>query len=309
VVTPAAKRQAVALVEEVFHVSQRRACQGLAVERRRLNYRSRRNDDLLRQRLRAIASERRRFGYRRLAIFLRREGFACNLKKIHRLYQEEQLQVRRRKGRKRAIGTRQPLPKPDQINQVWSLDFISDALSDGRRFRLLGVMDQCSREGLTLAVDTSLPGLRVVRELDQLVKQRGKPHCIISDNGTELTSRVVLQWAQANQIEWHYITPGKPSENGFTESMNGKIRDEFLNEHWFTSLSEAKHLAAAWLHDYNHVRPHSSLNYQTPKEFIAIKNKTEKMQKISGGMPPDPSLTALNTKAINPQGLYPELVT
>ncbi len=238
----------------------------------------------MRARLRAIAGERRRFGYRRLAIFLRREGFACNLKKVHRLYREEQLQVKRRKGRKRAIGTRQPLPKPDMINQVWSLDFMSDALSDGRKFRLLGVMDQCSREGLTLTVDTSLPGARVVRELDQLIKTRGKPHCIISDNGTELTSRVVLQWAQANNIDWHYITPGKPSENGYTESMNGKIRDEFLNEHWFTSIHEAKHLAAEWLHDYNHVRPHSSLNYQTPKEFVQ-KTTPKKHKKYQGACP------------------------
>jgi putative transposase len=309
VVTPAAKRQAVTLVRTVFEVSQRRACDALAIERRRLNYRSRKNDDVLRERLRSLASERRRFGYKRLAIFLRREGFGCNLKKVHRLYKEEQLQVRRRKGRKRAIGTRQPLPKPDMINQVWSLDFMSDALSDGRKFRLFGVMDQCSREGLALVVDTSMPGARVTRELDQIIAVRGKPHCIISDNGTELTSRAVLQWAQANNIEWHYITPGKPSENGFTESMNGKIRDEFLNEHWFTSLFEAKHLAAEWLYDYNHVRPHSSLNYQTPKEFIS-KNKTGNPKKISGGMPPDPSaLTPLGAKAINHKGLYPELAT
>ncbi len=283
-VTPAARRQAVCLVRTTFEVSERRACDALAIERRRLNYRSRKQDDALRARLRAIAGERRRFGYRRLAIFLRREGFACNLKKVHRLYREEQLQVKRRKGRKRAIGTRQPLPKPDMINQVWSLDFMSDALSDGRKFRLLGVMDQCSREGLTLTVDTSLPGARVVRELDQLIKTRGKPHCIISDNGTELTSRVVLQWAQANNIDWHYITPGKPSENGYTESMNGKIRDEFLNEHWFTSIHEAKHLAAEWLHDYNHVRPHSSLNYQTPKEFVQ-KTTPKKHKKYQGACP------------------------
>jgi putative transposase len=152
-----------------------------------------------------------------------------------------------------------------------------------------------------------MPGLHVVRELDQLVQQRGKPHCIVSDNGPELTSRAVLQWAQANNIDWHYIDPGKPSQNGYTESLNGKIRDEFLNEHWFTSIAEAKQLAAEWLHDYNHVRPHSSLNYQTPKEFIA-KNQNQKIQKISGGMSPDPlALTPSGAKAINPKGLYPEL--
>lgn len=224
----------------------------------------------MRERLKALAAERRRFGYRRLAIFLRREGIRHNIKKIYRVYREEGLMVRRRKGRKRALGTRLPLPKPDRINQIWSLDFVSDALSCGRKIRLLGVMDQCSREGLNLTVDTSLPGLRVVRELDRVVAMRGCcPKVIVSDNGTELTSRVVLQWAQEHNIEWHYITPGKPTENGYTESMNGKIRDEFLNEHWFTSLAEARQLAAEWLHDYNHVRPHSSLNYQTPMEFVA----------------------------------------
>jgi putative transposase len=233
------------------------------------HYRSRRNDDALREDLRMIAGERRRFGYRRLAIMLKRKGHRYNLKKIYRLYREEGLMVRRRKGRKRAIGTRQPLPKPDRINQVWSLDFMSDALSDGRKFRVFGVMDQCSRECLRLIADTSIGGARVVRELDYLLATRGRPTCIVSDNGTELTSRVVLQWAQDQGIEWHYITPGKPSENGFTESLNGKVRDEFLNEHLFHSLAHVRHFMEAWRQDYNNVRPHSSLNYQTPVEASA----------------------------------------
>jgi len=211
-----------------------------------------------------LASERRRFGYRRLAILLKRKGYSCNLKKVYRLYREEGLMVKRRKGRKRALGARQPLPKSDRINQVWSLDFVSDALSCGRRFRILGVMDQCSRECLALVADTSISGARVVRELDILLAQRGKPLCIVSDNGTELTSRAVLQWAQDHTIDWHYITPGKPTENGFTESLNGKLRDEFLNEHWFSTLAEARNLMEVWRHDYNNVRPHSSLNYRTP---------------------------------------------
>jgi putative transposase len=175
--------------------------------------------------------------------------------------------VKRRKSRKRAIGTRLPLPKSDSINQIWSLDFLSDALADGRRFRVLGVMDQCSRECLTLVADTSIGGVRVVRELDLLVAKLGKPYCIVSDNGTELTSRAVLQWAQDNTIEWHYITPGKPRENGFTESLNGRIRDECLNEHLFASLAHARHLIEAWRLDYNNIRPHSSLGYQTPSSF------------------------------------------
>jgi len=266
-VTPAVKRQAVALVEEVFQVSQRRACRALSVERRRLNYRSRKDDSVLRERLKALASERRRFGYKRLAIMLKREGQIHNLKKIYRLYKEEGLSVKRRKGRKRATGTRLALPRADKINQIWSLDFLSDALSDGRRFRILGVMDQCSRECLALVSDTSIGGVRVARELDALVKQRGKPYCIVSDNGTEFTSRAVLQWAQDNQIEWHYITPGKPTENGYTESMNGKIRDECLNEEIFGSLAYARHIIEKWRQDYNNIRPHSSLGYQTPSQY------------------------------------------
>jgi putative transposase len=266
-VTPAVKRQAVALVEEVFQVSQRRACRALSVDRRRLKYQSRKDDGVLRERLRALAAERRRFGYKRLAIMLKREGQIHNLKKIYRLYKEEGLSVKRRKGRKRAIGTRLPLPRADMINQIWSLDFLSDALSDGRRFRILGIMDQCSRECLALVADTSIGGVRVARELDTLVRQLGKPHCIVSDNGTELTSRAVLQWAQDNRIEWHYITPGKPTENGYTESMNGKIRDECLNEEIFGSLAYARHIIEAWRQDYNNIRPHSSLGYQTPTQY------------------------------------------
>lgn len=273
-VTPAVRRQAVALVEQVFAVSRRRACEVLSVSRRRVNYRTKKNDAALRARLKVLAVERRRFGYRRLAIMLKRDGHRHNIKKIYRLYREEGLMVKRRKGRKRAMGTRLPLPKPDSINQVWSLDFLSDSLSDGRRFRVLGVIDQCSRECLALVADTSIGGARVVRELDVLVAHHGKPLRIVSDNGTELTSRAVLIWAQDNGIDWHYITPGKPSENGYTESLNGKIRDECLNENVFTSLTYARHLIEAWRQDYNNVRPHSSLGYQSPVAYRASLRQT-----------------------------------
>lgn len=187
-----------------------------------------------------LAGERRRFGYRRLAIFLRREGFTDNIKKIHRIYREEKLMVRRTTGRKKATGTRQPLPRPDSIHQVWSLDFMSDAFTDGRRFRVLAVMDQCSRECLTIMADTSMPGLRVVRELDSLIALHGKTKVIVSDNGPELTCRAVLIWASEHNIDWHYIQPGKLQQNGYTESLNDKIRDECLNEHWFGSITEAR---------------------------------------------------------------------
>ncbi len=253
----------------MFKVSARRAQSVVGLSRGTVYYKSRRDDGQLRTDMKEIAAERRRFGYRRVAVMLRRKGHVCNIKKLYRIYREEGLMVKRRKCRKRALGTRQPLPRPDRINQVWSLDFMSDALSCGRRFRVLGVMDQCSRECLTLVADTSIGGARVVRELEQLIRKRGKPVCIVSDNGTELTSRVVLQWAAEHGIEWHYITPGKPSENGFTESLNGKVRDECLNEHWFSTVAEAREILADWQHDYNTVRPHSSLNYRTPAEASA----------------------------------------
>lgn len=271
-VTPQEQREAVAYLKTAHEVSERRACRALGVLRALFRYRSTRPPDIkLRERLKVLAGERHRFGYRRLAVFLRREGFNDNIKKIHRIYKEEKLMVRRRKGRKKATGTRQPLPRPDSVNQIWSLDFMSDAFTDGRRFRVLAVVDQCSRECLTITADTSMPGLRVVRELDRLIALRGKPKVIVSDNGPELTSRAVLIWASENGIDWHYIQPGKPQQNGYTESLNDKIRNECLNEHWFGSLAEARQIVEDWRQDYNHVRPHSSLGYQTPMEFVAAK--------------------------------------
>jgi len=177
--------------------------------------------------------------------------------------------VKRRKGRKRALGARLSLPKPDSINQIWSLDFLSDALSDGRRFRVLGIMDQCSRECLTLVADMSIGGVRVARELDRLVATCGKPLCIVSDNGTEFTSCTVLAWTQEQGIEWHSITPGKPREYGYTESLNGRIRDECLNEHVFEGLAHARRLIEAWRQDYNNVRPHGSIGNIPPNAYRA----------------------------------------
>lgn len=221
--------------------------------------------------MKAVAAERRRFGYRRIHVMLERQGIMMNLKKLRRLYCEEKLQVRRRGGRKRALGTRRPMLMPDAPNQRWSLDFVSDALTDGRRFRVLAVVDDYSRECLTLVADTSLSGLRVVRELDALITQRGQPTMVVSDNGTELTSMAVLSWCQRTGTEWHYIAPGKPMQNGFVESFNGRFRDEFLNETLFSSLADAREQIRAWQHDYNHHRPHSGLGNIPPVEFVAKK--------------------------------------
>lgn len=226
------------------------------------------DDAALRQRMIELSHERRRFGYRRLHVLLRREGWVLNHKKAYRVYREAGLTVKTRKGRKRSMGTRSPLPIPAHPNHVWSLDFMSDVLEDGRRFRILGVMDQFARTCLDLTADTSISGQRVVRELDRLLETYGKPYMIVSDNGTEFTSHTILKWASQNNIQWHYITPGKPSENGFTESLNGKIRDECLNENIFVSLQQAKDILENWRQDYNLTRPHSSLGYLTPVEFL-----------------------------------------
>jgi len=250
--------------------SQRRACGLVGLEPKTYRYVSKRPDDAsIRERLRVLASERRRFGYRRLHILLRREGMALNRKKLYRLYREERLMVRKRGGRKRALGTRAPMAIPQGTNQRWSLDFVSDALASSRRFRILTVVDDFSRECLALVVDNSLSGVRVARELDLIVEIRGRPCMIVSDNGTELTSRAMLEWQQERRVEWHYIAPGKPTQNGFIESFNGRLRDECLNEHLFTSLPEARRIIEAWKIDYNTTRPHSSLNGLTPTEFAA----------------------------------------
>ena len=267
-VTPAAKRDAVVHACAVHGVSQRRACEALAVDRSSVRYRSIRPADVeLREAMKAVASERRRFGYRRIHLMLQRRGIVMNLKKLRRLYGEEKLQVRKRGGRKRALGTRRPMLVPDRANQRWSLDFVSDAFTDGRRFRVLTVVDDHTRECLALIADTSLSGLRVGRELDAIIAGRCLPRVIVSDNGTEFTSMAILRWSQDRQIDWHYIAPGKPMQNGFIESFNGSFRDECLNEVLFSSLSEARARITDWKEDYNSQRPHSSLGNLTPKEF------------------------------------------
>jgi len=227
--------------------SQRRACGLVAIDPKTYRYASRRSDDAqVRARLCELANLRRRFGYRRLHILLKREGIELNHKKLFRLYREERLTVRRRGGRKRALGTRAPMALPHGPNQRWSLDFVSDALVDGRRFRVLAVVDDFSRECLALVVDTSLPGVRVARELDRLLEFRGRPLMIVSDNGTELTSNAILGWQEARGVCWHYIAPGKPQQNGFVESFIGRFRDECLNEHLFERLSQARRIIETW---------------------------------------------------------------
>jgi putative transposase len=265
-VTPVARREAVAHLKTRFEVSERRACSVLGADRSSVRYRSIRPDHAaLRARLRELAAIRRRFGYRRLHYLLGREGVVMNHKKLRRLYREERLQLRRRRGRKRALGTRAPIALPEGPNQRWSLDFVSDTLTDGRRFRILVVVDDFSRECLCLVADTSLSGARVARELDAVIARRGtRPLFMVSDNGTELTSMAILSWSKETRVEWHYIAPGKPQQNAFAESFIGRLRDECLNETLFTSLDQARAVLAAWQRDYNEIRPHSALGGRTP---------------------------------------------
>jgi len=268
-VTPDAKREAVGYLQAAYGVSERRACSAMAVDRSTIRYESKRPDDTeLRDQVRQIASERRRFGYRRIHVLLEREGIQVNLKKLRRIYSEEKLQVKRRGGRKRALGTRRPIEVPTAVNVRWSLDFVSDAFTDGRRFRILAVVDDFTRENLALIADTSLSGSRVVRELQALCEQRGYPKTIVSDNGAELTSTAVLKWVQETGIDWHYIQPGKPTQNAFIESFNGRLRDECLNETLFSSLRDARYELSRWREDYNQVRPHSALGNLSPAEFV-----------------------------------------
>ena len=262
-----AQRTAVRAIQAKFRLSERRACGLVGLGRSTCRYETRRAEwPALRERLHALAAERRRFGYRRLYILLRREGYRVNLKRVYRLYRDDGLAVRRRRRRRRvARGT--PLAGPTRINERWSLDFLLDTLEDGRRVRLLAVVDDFTRTCLAIEVDTSIGGRRVVDVLQRLVETRGKPAVLITDNGPEFAGRALDAWAYAQGIRLHFIEPGKPNQNAYVESFNGRFRDECLNEHWFLSLAQTRQIVEAWRLDYNAVRPHSSLGNVSPTEF------------------------------------------
>ena len=252
---------------DAFEVSQRRACRTLGVARSSVRYTSCRPDDgHLRERLRALAEERPRWGYRRLHVLLKREMTPINHKRVYRLYREEKLAIRRRR-RKRVAMPRVPMLPPDKANVLWTMDFVHDALNTGRSFRTLNVLDAHTRECLAIEVDTSLSRARVTRVLDRIGMFRGLPEVIRIDNGPEFSGRELDAWAYRNDVKLDFITPGRPMENAFVESFNGKFRDECLNVHWFVTMRDARSKIERWRHDYNVVRPHSSLDDKTPAEF------------------------------------------
>lgn len=265
--TPAAKREAVTQLQERFTVSQRCVCRLVGASRSTVRYQPRRKDDtLLTERLRELARQRPRFGYRRLHALLRRKGEVVNHKRVYRVYRAAGLAVPRRKRKRVAVRRGQPMRIGTRPNEHWSLDFMSDTLCTGRRLRTLSILDTCTREALAIAVDTSLPSLAVTRVLERVLLVRPRPERITLDNGPELTSRWFDQWADQHGIELDYIEPGKPVQNAVMESFNGRFRDECLNSHWFTSLEDARQTIEVWRIDYNQERPHSSLGYRTPEE-------------------------------------------
>ncbi|MDA9512991.1 transposase, partial [Bradyrhizobium sp. CCBAU 11430] len=257
-------------------MSERRACSIVGADRKMIRYRSSRPPDaVLRGRLRDLANERRRFGYRRLFVLLRREGEPSGINRIYRLYREEGLTVRKRRARRKAVGTRAPILVEARPNARWSLDFVHDQFANGRRFRILNIVDDVTKECLGAIPETSVSGRRVARELTAIVQRRGKPGMIVSDHGTEFTCNAMLAWCKDAAIDWHFITPGKPMQNGFVESFNGRMRDELLNETLFFDLDDARAKIANWVADYNLQRPHSSLKYLTPAAYAAHLTATD----------------------------------
>ena len=267
-VKPQGRRRLVRFFQEAFGLSRRKSCGLAGISRSAVEYQPRRESDgKLRSRILELARERPRYGYRRIHVLLTREGHPGNRKRVYRMYREEQLAVRRRRRKRVAAAPREALPVPSRLNVRWSMDFMADTLADGRTFRTLNIVDDFSREAVAIEVGRSIPGSRVVRVLDRLARTRGLPRTIVMDNGPEFTSRVLDQWAYKSSVKLHFIQPGKPVQNAFVESFNGKFRDECLNQSWFVSLADAGRAIGTWRLDYNRVRPHSSLGNLTPEEY------------------------------------------
>jgi putative transposase len=257
---------------EQFQLSERRACRlvGLSRDSFRNPPMASEQTQALRCRIVDIAHQRRRFGYRRVHDLLRRDFPGVNHKRVYRLYREANLAVRKRKKSKRPLNERVPLQLAKAVNEVWSMDFVSDSLSNGRRLKYLTVADDFSHECVDIAVDFGISGEYVTRLLDRAAVFRGYPDMVRTDNGPEFTSRVFMAWAQTHGIRHILIQPGRPMQNGYIEIFNGKFRDEHLNESWFETLQQARNAASNWKQDYNQVRPHSSVGRIPPAEFAHL---------------------------------------
>ena len=250
-------------------MSERHACRLLELRRSTYRYRAKKpnRDTELRGRLKELAAKRMRFGYRRLTVLLAREGIAANHKRVYRLYREERLAMRIRQRRRLRWSGMETKPTAVRPNQKWSMDFVTDCVSGSKVIRILTLVDEYTRECPALEVDTSLGGLRVRRVLDRVAQQRGLPEAIVLDNGPEFRSRALAAWSEERGVRLEFIQPGKPVQNAYVESFNGRLRDECLNASWFTSLKDARQKIESWREDYNHERPHSSLRYLPPAEF------------------------------------------
>ena len=266
-VTPAAKKPVARHLIDVFKLSERLACQLAGVSRTAFRYHPKVCTDIaVRKRLKELASQYPRYGYLMLHGLLKAEGLVINRKHTYRLYTEESLQVRTKK-RTKLVRPRQPMSIPTACNQRWSMDFVSDQLSNGRRFRVLNIVDDYSREMVGQLVSVSISGHQVSRFLSQLIEERAKPAEITCDNGPEFTSKAMFFWSKESGVNLGFIQPGMPTQNAFVESLNGKFRNECLNQHWFRTMEEARYEIDRWREHYNHVRPHSSLNYLPPVEY------------------------------------------
>jgi putative transposase len=261
----------VAAIRGAYQLNERRACGLVGITRWSNRYQSCRDpQDDLRQRLRELAGSRPRYGYRRLTVMLRREGRKVNAKRVYRIYREENLGVRTAKRKRRSAHLRVPLAEPQRPNQRWSMDFVSDRLADGRWFRILTVVDQYTRECLCTYADRSQTGEKVVTQMKRLAAMRGLPESITTDNGGEFAGKAMELWAYQNEVKLDLIRPGKPVENGYIESFNGRLRDECLNGEIFFDLADARQKLERWRADYNEQRPHSSLDDRTPAEFAKV---------------------------------------
>lgn len=266
----AARREVVRQLQDKG-LSERRSLWLVGMSPSTLRYRPREDGNAgLRQRLRELACQHRRHGYRMLHNRLCLEGWAINVKRTYRLYREEGLTVRKRRRKKLPMADRQPLLRPQRPNEVWSMDFVFDELADGRRIKTLAVVDDCTKESILIVADTSIPALYVTRMLDQAIDKRGQPKVLRTDNGPEFAGRTMQAWAVGKGIEHRFIQPGKPVQNAFVESFNSRFRDECLSQHWFASLSHMRSIIDNWRHDYNHHRPHSALGYVPPAVFATM---------------------------------------